>query len=87
MESLDDLVQQFGNMYECHSWKLTYIQIYCPSRWTGIHTSCKATLSEWPGLVSLKNDIIINGYGGKLVEDANEVGEEDSVSSISSNLS
>ena len=87
MASLDDLVQQFGNIYDCHSWKLTYTKMYCSSRWTGIHTSCKAALSAWPGLVSLKNDLIVNGYGGKLVEDMDDVEEEDSDCSIDSDVS
>ena len=61
--------------------------MYCSSRWTGIHTSCKAALSAWTSLVSLKNDLIVNGYGGKSVEDMDDVEEEDSDCSIDSDVS
>ena len=61
--------------------------MYCPSRWTGIHTSCKAALSTWPGLIYLKNNLIINGHGGELVDDTAAVEEEDSDIWIDSTLS
>ena len=87
MESLDDLNQQFGDLYESHILKLINTKMYCPSWWTGIHTSCKAALNAYHRLVSLENDSTINGCGGKLVKDVDEVAEEDSIGSIDSNLS
>lgn len=35
----------------------------------------------------MKNDLIVNGYGGKLVEDMDDVEEEDSDCSIDSDVS
>ena len=63
MDNLNNLVDQFGDLYDTHGWKLTYTKTYCPSRWTGIYTSCTAAIGAWPGLITLKNDLIFHGYG------------------------
>ena len=63
MLNLENLVNIFGKLYEVHGWKLTYTTMYCKSRWTGIHTSCSAAISSWHALVSLKNNLIVSGYG------------------------
>lgn len=38
-------------------------QMYCKSRWIGIHTSCAAIISSWHAVLSLKNNLIVSGYG------------------------
>ena len=85
MEGLNNLVDQFGNLYETHGWKLTHTKMYCPSRWTGVHTSCKSAIGAWPGLVSLKNDLLLSGHGGYGGNQLDQQIEDDQVSSGSEN--
>ena len=87
IRNLENVYTVFGELYEVHGWKLTYTKMYCKSRWTGIHTSCSAAISSWPALVSLKNNLIVLGYGYVQNKDGgsdNEGGDE-SVSSDDSN--
>ena len=83
MLELETLVNVFGELYEVHGWKLTYTKMYCKSRWTGIHTSCSAAISSWPVLVSLKNNLIVSGYGCVQNEDvcSDDEGDDKAVSS------
>ena len=87
IRNLENLYTVFGELYEVHGWKLTYTKMYCKSRWTGIHTSCSAAISSWPALVSLKNNLIVLGYGYVQNEDggSDDEGGDESVSSDDSN--
>ena len=46
IENLDNLSNQFGDLYETYGCQLVYPKMHCATRWMGLHTPCNTAIGS-----------------------------------------
>ena len=86
IENLDNLSNQFGDLYETYSWQLVYPKMYCATRWMGLHTPCNTAIRSWIVLVILKEQLITDNYGSINEDDIDDDNDDEIVNEFESTL-
>jgi len=59
----EDIANDLAATNDRHGWTLTRLASYCPTRWTGMHTTCQSINKNVKVLKQLRSQRISEGYG------------------------